>query len=837
VTGLLEDKVVIVAGLGGIGNGLARRYADEGALLVIGDLDAELAARVATDLDPSGQRVRGIALDGADEESVISIVALAVDSFGRLDGMHVNFTNAADAYEPNGMGDDNSVRVVVLSGNGAAFCAGADLGWMRRMAGYEHSHNLADAQALADMLATLDRLHKPTIARVHGPAFAGGVGLVAACDMAVGTPDAKFCFTEVKLGLSPATISPFVVRAMGGRAARRYFLSGEVFDANEAFRLGLLSVVVPTTGEGPTGIVFYGGTDGFRVTFGARHRQDEIDLEWWAEIAGEADGTITYTMDAVAHTAFRYCKIGFNVHHPLLETVGRRYRAVGEDGQPFEGAIEAQIEPQRVVDGTLTGMFPPYSALDIDYLDGASADFAFEGDLFELQDHRNWADGNFKSYGTPLALPWPMDAEPGQRFVQRVVISSTGLGAASAAAGAVEVELGAAGTRRLPALGLGQATEGGALSAAEADLVRLAAPTHVRVPARLHLDDWRDAVRAGAADCAALGAAAELAVSVEPGDDAALDELAALVRELGLDVARVLVLERQDTYLPAGPITTEDSLARVRARLRGVVGDAPFGGGSDQFFSDVNRTPPPEQVAAVCFGLSPQVHAADDASLMENLPALADCVETARILRPGRPIAASSVTLVPPLGPYPAGAPVPGGLPGAVDVRQFGLFGASWTLGAVAWLAGVSTESATLFETAGPQGIVQREGGSAYDDLLPVEPGDAYPVLHVLADLAEWRDGALLDVRTSDPLAVTVLAVERAGSRGALVANHRPDPVTVVLRGLGAERAHVRRLDESTAEDAMVHPATFRRGGSEKPSPGGEPRLELAPYAVARVLA
>jgi len=103
VTGLLEDKVVIVAGLGGIGNGLARRYADEGALLVIGDLDAELAARVATDLDPSGQRVRGVALDGADEESVISIVALAVDSFGRLDGMHVNFTNAADAYEPGGV--------------------------------------------------------------------------------------------------------------------------------------------------------------------------------------------------------------------------------------------------------------------------------------------------------------------------------------------------------------------------------------------------------------------------------------------------------------------------------------------------------------------------------------------------------------------------------------------------------------------------------------------------------------------------------------------------------------------------------------------------------------
>jgi NAD(P)-dependent dehydrogenase (short-subunit alcohol dehydrogenase family) len=100
---LLDNKVVIVAGLGGIGNGLVRRYADEGALLVIGDLDAELALRVAADLDPSGERVRGAWLDGADEDSVVSIVKLAVDTFGRLDGMHVNFTNAADAYLPGGV--------------------------------------------------------------------------------------------------------------------------------------------------------------------------------------------------------------------------------------------------------------------------------------------------------------------------------------------------------------------------------------------------------------------------------------------------------------------------------------------------------------------------------------------------------------------------------------------------------------------------------------------------------------------------------------------------------------------------------------------------------------
>ena len=140
---------------------------------------------------------------------------------------------------------DDAVRVVVLAGNGPAFCAGADLNWMKRMAGFGYQENLADAQALAAMLARLDRISKPTIARVHGPVFAGGTGLVAACDIAVGTPEAKFCLSEAKLGLSPATISPYVIRAMGERLARRYFLTAEVFDAEEAYRIGMLSALVP----------------------------------------------------------------------------------------------------------------------------------------------------------------------------------------------------------------------------------------------------------------------------------------------------------------------------------------------------------------------------------------------------------------------------------------------------------------------------------------------------------------------------------------------------------------------------------------------------------------
>ena len=142
-------------------------------------------------------------------------------------------------------GTDENVRAVVLLGAGESFCAGADLNWMRRMAGFSTAQNLADARALAAMLSMLNTLEKPTIARVHGAAFGGGVGLVACCDIAVAAHDATFAFSEARLGLIPATISPYVIEAIGARAARRYFLTAERFTAAEAYRLGLLHELVP----------------------------------------------------------------------------------------------------------------------------------------------------------------------------------------------------------------------------------------------------------------------------------------------------------------------------------------------------------------------------------------------------------------------------------------------------------------------------------------------------------------------------------------------------------------------------------------------------------------
>ncbi len=165
-----------------------------------------------------------------------------------------------------GLDSDPRVRVVILAAEGKSFSAGADLNWMKSMAGYSEQENLEDSRQLAGLMRTLNDLSKPTIALVQGSAFGGGVGLVACCDIAIAVESARFALTEVKLGLIPSVISPYVIAAIGQRAARRYFLTAELFSAEQACALGLVDrVVVPenleAAGEELAGLLLKAGPE------------------------------------------------------------------------------------------------------------------------------------------------------------------------------------------------------------------------------------------------------------------------------------------------------------------------------------------------------------------------------------------------------------------------------------------------------------------------------------------------------------------------------------------------------------------------------------------------
>ncbi len=185
--------------------------------------------------------------------------ALAIERQGSVGIVTMNRPERHNAFDDaliaelteafRSMEAEDGIRVVVLSGAGKSFSAGADLNWMKRMAGFSLDENRRDAMGLAALMRTIAHLRKPTIARVQGAALGGGVGLVACCDIAVATYDAAFALSEVKLGLIPAVISPYVVAAIGERAARRYFLTGERFSAADAWRLGLVHEIAGTEAE------------------------------------------------------------------------------------------------------------------------------------------------------------------------------------------------------------------------------------------------------------------------------------------------------------------------------------------------------------------------------------------------------------------------------------------------------------------------------------------------------------------------------------------------------------------------------------------------------------
>jgi methylglutaconyl-CoA hydratase len=180
-------------------------------------------------------------LEAVDDRGVATLTLNRPDRHNAFDDALIAELTAALRR----LGGDPGVRAVVLASTGRSFSAGADLEWMRRMARHSFEANLADAAGLAGLMHALDRLPKPTLALVQGPASGGGVGLVACCDVAVASERASFCLSEVKLGLTPATISPYVVNAIGARWARRLFQTAEVFPAARAREIGLVQEVVP----------------------------------------------------------------------------------------------------------------------------------------------------------------------------------------------------------------------------------------------------------------------------------------------------------------------------------------------------------------------------------------------------------------------------------------------------------------------------------------------------------------------------------------------------------------------------------------------------------------
>ena len=582
--------------------------------------------------------------------------------------------------------------------------------------------------------------------------------------------------------------------------------------------------------------------DAFLITFDVANRQDEIDFAWKGAIQGKTDGTVSFSMDGAARSTFWRNRIGFCTLFPAF--------LAGSDCvvEHVDGRREQAVFP---VDFVSTQPVVPFSEMKVvshQVLSGTWADIEFSGDTLEMEDQRNWTDASYKTFSTPLRLPYPVEIKAGTTIHQSVTLRlrhdapvSSQPAASSLASqpsvARIEIDRKAQAIP-LPDLGLAIASHGQPLSFLEIERLRNLHLHHLRVD--LHLADptYIETLKLAIHQATALELKLEVALLVSNQMEQELAALCKQVDTLRPPVSAWLCYPEKELFLGGSPTT--EVVNATRKYLGGYDPAVPFcaGTNTDQIFMK-RSIPPLDLIQKICFAINPQIHAFDNASLIETLPVQGAAVASAHIAGKGMAVMVSPITLKPRFNSY-ATATAPalrtGELPPEVDVRQMSLFGAVWTVGSYKAIAEAAANSVTYFETSGWRGVMETVQGSALPDIFHSFAGGVYPLYHVLADVGEFKGGGIImPVQTSHPLQVNGLLLCKGEKERMLLANYTGQAQHVHISGL-LPSLSLRGLDETNLVQAMQSPEEYRQA-SEAPrqASDGVLELDLIPYAVVKI--
>jgi D-apionolactonase len=545
--------------------------------------------------------------------------------------------------------------------------------------------------------------------------------------------------------------------------------------------------------------------DRFEIALEGRHIAGEIDFRWSASIRADSSGRVVFALDGRAASEFTYNRIGLCVLHPVSTCAGAAYRSSSSSGS-HSGVLSAEITPQVSRDGVPIALFPECDALELRPGTGGRINFAFAGDLFEMEDQRNWTDDSFKTYCTPASLGGPHRASRDQVFRQSVEVEASGFDiAVREPDGPVKLELGSPSPGSMPSLGLAMGSALRVPTEDEARELRRLGLGHIRADVELDAGSLDEDLQRAINTCERTDAALELALHLESTDEPLLARIEAALSTADVPVARVLAFHR----LARAETSTETSAPALVIMVRRSLGHlAPVGGGTNMDFAELNRThPDPAAMDIVAWSMNAQVHASDDSSVMETLRGQVATLATARSFSDDRPFAVGPITLKARFNPAATGPPVavdPDGLPAHVDPRQATPFCAAWAAGSVAGLAYGGAASLTYFELVGMAGVMLGAEQAGHPEF--VRPaGPLFPVYHALEALAPLRGQALLRCHVSPEDGVAALATEGR----VVVANLTPVAQQAAIGGLpwptGSE---VTEVNLAPYEVSVLQPAT-----------------------------
>ncbi len=541
--------------------------------------------------------------------------------------------------------------------------------------------------------------------------------------------------------------------------------------------------------------------DAFRISYEGHYEDGPVRFRARYVLEGSPDGRITCRMEGEALTSFRKNRIGFCVHHPVREMMGVACTVTHPDGTTSEAAFPESISPHQPF-RNIREMAWPVTA-------GCRARLRFAGDVFETEDQRNWTDGSYKTYCTPLERPFPVTVAAGESVRQEITLTLEGAGAtAGEAAGPPVFAVRPGAGTPFPAVGIGHAAEGPALGPPEVAWLRALRLHHYRVDVSLHAPGWEAGFARAVAEARKLALPLEVALFFGADPAAEADAFAQRCRQEAVPLAALLVLHRDHKATPPG------LPAAVVPRLRRALGDhVPIGGGTDAFFAELNRSrPAAPELDFLGFSVNPQVHATDALSLVENLEAQAFAVETARGFSAGRPVAVGPVTFKRRYNPDATGeqpAMPPGALPWNVDARQPSLFAAAWTLGSLAYLAGSGAARLTYYETAGMRGLLPGTSSPTLPAAFRATPGTVYPVYLLLREVLGFVPVRILPTASSQPLSCAGMVLENGrGKRKLLLTNFTGD-VLRIRNEVAARWTQRKVLDMDTYEQFANNPEAF----------------------------
>jgi hypothetical protein len=572
------------------------------------------------------------------------------------------------------------------------------------------------------------------------------------------------------------------------------------------------------------------GEESFEVRFEIENKKHEVDFGWRGSIVGQRNGTISFAMEGAARSTFWRNRIGFCVLHSSTEWAGSPCSVETVDGARLDGEFPSLISPHQV--------FLGIRAISHEVLPGVQAEVRLLGDAYEMEDQRNWSDASYKTYSTPLSLPYPVEIKAGTLVSQTVTIGLKGNVPAAPPSPFITPAIFTLNPKRtvsMPRLGLSVSSQGRPLSTRAVVRLRALNLSHLRLDLDLSSESWESRLRQAADEAARLGVALEVALFSLTGAQKEMQALRAALDRLRPPIATWLV------FHPSGKPVPEEWVKVARACLADYNPAAKFGSGANSCFAELNRCrPPTAALDLLCYPLNPQVHTFDNASLAENLEAQGPMARSAREFSGGVPLAISPITLKPRFNPNVTGlesVPSAGELPLQVDPRQMSLFGAGWTVGSLKHIGEAGVYSATYYETVGWRGVMESDEGPPLPEKFPSLPGSVFPLYQAFADWGEFAGGEIVPLTSSAPVEVEGLALRKDGRLRIMLANltSRPQEVRVIA---GVETGYLRlqSLDENSAEWAMRDPEAFRAAPG-KPLQlgmhGGE--LDLLPYSVARL--